>query len=131
MTKKEKIERQLNYSYPNDNIFIPEFTWKYLKLNYIEQVLYGEMFTNKYINRPIKFYSKRYRKDPKTLSKYLNNLVKNDIVAVRVVKGKGSIVRKVYTHCYGWEGRLNNEEINTNLDLGVKDLEWTISEENS
>ena len=120
---QEKSLRELNYPYSQNGITIPEFCWKYLRLNAIECVLYGMMYSYKFINNTLENYCVITGvSSVDTIRKYLNNLVSEGLIAKRSVKINGTTSRVVYTNCYDKNGRLADAVIDANLDAGEKNL---------
>ena len=113
MVKKTEITRTLNYEFTQNGITIPEFTWKYLKLNAIECFIYGFMYSFKTINYTLDNLCRLTGiSSENTMQKYLDRLVKEDLIRKKVVHIMTNRKRTIYTNCYDKYGKLDDDIIN-------------------
>lgn len=120
---KEQRERQLYYEFSTNGITIPSFTWEHLKLNAIECIIYGTIYSYGTINYTLDSWCRLTGiTSDKTMAKYLDRLVKEDLIRKRNVSIMSNRKRSIYTCCFDRNGRISNNTINERLDKATEDL---------
>lgn len=123
MVKKEKIERRLNYEFSTNGITIPSFAWEHLKLNAIECFIYGTIYSFGTINYTLDTWCRLTGiTSDKTMIKYLDRLVKEDLIRKKNVSIMTNRKRTIYTYCYDRNGKISNNTINEKLDKASESL---------
>lgn len=115
---------QYSYEFSTNGITVPEFAWKHLHLNAIEQMLFGFSFSFGFINATLEQLCIRFGiKSTRTMEKCFKDMVKRGIMTKRKITISGTKRRSIYTHCYDRNGKLPNETIEHNLERGLKFLQ--------
>lgn len=123
MAKKTNTQRNRHYEFSQNGITIPEFTWKHLNLNAIECFLYGLMFSYGTINYTLEQYCKITGiGSEQTIQKYLDKLVKEDLIRKKVVYIMTNRKRTIYTNCYDRDGRIPDTIIEQKLEDSAEKL---------